>query len=287
MKIPDITQIIVHADCPDGIASGVILERLPQAQFAKVVYANHEDLKVLPAQQGQIFCDICPPLERVAEFRDVGAIVLDHHASTREVVEKFGPQGVYGGTWESGASLAYKLYDSVVEVQRADFFGYYPDTFAKLISIRDTYQRDHRLWEEACLLSTAVRFFKKSVLSWEATARILVNDRKDRAKKAVEKGILQVYQGATTSYNVLYVNSTDTTDMTEYTDVDLIVGASLHFGLTTPEYQVSLRSPSGKVPCNLVAEHYQGGGHKGAAGFRTAENPMDGIRDAFMRATWG
>ncbi len=116
-KLSAVRRVIVHANCADGMASAMILhDALPDAEVVFLQHGTAEFLS-LPATTGMLFCDISPPADRVAEFVGVGAIVLDHHKTVRDVVEAFGDCGVFADETKepgvSGALLAYReVWDS-------------------------------------------------------------------------------------------------------------------------------------------------------------------------------
>lgn len=111
-KLQTIRTIVTHENCSDGLASAMILKSvLPGAQVVFLSYnsAAHKELSAIP---GMIFCDFSPYVERVQEFIDAGAIVLDHHKYQKDVVEAFGPNGVFADETSNpgvaGALLAYR-----------------------------------------------------------------------------------------------------------------------------------------------------------------------------------
>ena len=88
-KLKQVRVIITHANCPDGIASAILLhDALPEAGIRFLTHRTKE-YRELPAHAGMLFCDIAPPSERVELFRALGAIVLDHHKSAEALVKRF------------------------------------------------------------------------------------------------------------------------------------------------------------------------------------------------------
>jgi len=111
-KLQTIRTIVTHENCSDGLASAMILKSvLPGANVVFLSYnsAAHKELSAIP---GMIFCDFSPYVERVQEFIDAGAIVLDHHKYQKDVVEAFGANGVFADETTNpgvaGALLAYQ-----------------------------------------------------------------------------------------------------------------------------------------------------------------------------------
>lgn len=143
-KLPPIVHpiehIYVHADCPDGLASAMILSHIwPDASVTFVVH-NSREHGFGTAHPHSIWCDIAPHEGNAAQWRDAGAIVLDHHVSAREVVESFGDRGVYADIKAhpgvSGAVLAAKLYERELPNDPANAVV----GFARIVGIGDTWQ---------------------------------------------------------------------------------------------------------------------------------------------------
>lgn len=159
MNLSRITRIITHANCPDGIASAMILhDALPDASVEFVQYGTpeHRDMHATP---GMLFCDITPPRERVSEFVGAGAMVLDHHAAQKDIVDAFGENGVYAcETGKSGAWLAYWHVWRNIAFNACGIDNDNVKHFARLAGIRDTWWKGHELWTEACEQAAALMF---------------------------------------------------------------------------------------------------------------------------------
>lgn len=153
-----VQRIIVHADCPDGIASAMILhDCLPDAEVIAVAYGpEREALEPGPAD---LFCDMTPPESKTAAFVEAGAIVLDHHKGAREFVERFGELGVYADADEepgvSGAVLAYRevWYRGGISDKQQ-----FVRNFAEVVGIRDCWLRLNKAWTVACERAEVLMF---------------------------------------------------------------------------------------------------------------------------------
>lgn len=152
-----VTTLVTHDACADGLASAMIVrDALPDVE---VIFAQHgtPSLEELAPRAGMLFCDIAPPRARAQAFADAGAIVLDHHKSARDVVELFGDRGVFADEAQtpgcSGAVLAF----SAVWLARGGHAGAQTVAdFARLVGIRDTWQKTSPSWELACDLHAAL-----------------------------------------------------------------------------------------------------------------------------------
>ncbi len=111
-KLKKVNTIVVHGNCSDGMMSAIILaDALRGFGPVQVMAFNHNEKEYLglEAQPGMLFCDICPPPERIEEFLAVDPIALDHHVTNEQNIKRF-KHGVYGfipAGW-SGAVLALK-----------------------------------------------------------------------------------------------------------------------------------------------------------------------------------
>lgn len=287
-----ITHTNIDHPCADGRASALILrDALPGARVRFVAYNTREHVELQP-EPGMLFCDFTPHVERkdgaitaeswerVRAFVEAGAIVLDHHAGAREIVEAFGARGVYADEpGVSGAVLALvHVWDQIAGSDRAARF--FLDAFARDIGIRDTWQRADPGWDRACAASAALAFYPWPVLasaSWPEIAKlldvgphVLAADR-ERAEQLHAGGFIYGLTGGILSrpISILLVEakSRDVSNVADLArDADLVVGWSYRAEPGEgPRMHLSFRS-RGAIDCSEIARFYGGGGHKGAAG---------------------
>jgi oligoribonuclease NrnB/cAMP/cGMP phosphodiesterase (DHH superfamily) len=277
-----VKTIVSHADCPDGIASALILRGALGEARVTFVEHNTPEQRDLPATEGMIFCDVVPPRERTQEFVEAGAIVLDHHRAARDVVESFGDRGVFADEKTepgiSGAPLAHRevwcaLRDDDERVRR----------FATLAGIRDCWLTDHPDWEEAAAQSAALLFF-----GYEAIARELPKGaapclsetqmdvgRRQRAQRmatARETADRKLYRlrPDVAVYNDRDRLLSDVAGLAFDTDSSLRVVGGFHYKVTSDGAMLmvcSLRSRGDDVDVAAIAKRQGGGGHTSAAGF--------------------
>lgn len=270
-----VRTIVTHAGCPDGIASAMILHNaIPDA---RIVFLRHgsPEMNGLTAEPGMLFCDICPPAARVAEFVAEGAIVLDHHGTARDVVAAFEDRGVFGdektepgvcGAWlayrEVWAPLDEGLVDSPATVER----------FATLAGIRDTWRRDDLRWDEACAQAAALRFYPVEDLldlspeGWEDAMAIGPTLMRNGAL-AVAAHIRDAMRLDVHGQRVAIIPTVETSDVMDALaeEVDIVAGFALRCDNGQARMVVSLRGRG--VDVSAIAKRYGGGGHTAAAGF--------------------
>lgn len=297
-----VRKIIVHANgptspCADGRASAIILRHafghVRGLEIVEMAYGSkeHQELKATP---GLLFCDFTPPKERLNEFVEADAIVLDHHDP--ELVKPFGARGVFGHNElvESGASLALReCYKPMFNGRSTPFLL----KLARLASVRDTCRKADVQWKPACEWSAALRFFalddllSKSGNTLEVMFTMIggrlveriMDEAQELAKNALYVG--EIYNRRTgQTPHVHIIPSLKTSDVAELLlTADRSPGILAGFGFVHEavgdsgavlvRLVVSLRSRNFDVQ-ELAARH-GGGGHKSAAGFQIYYERMD------------
>jgi hypothetical protein len=283
-KLRQVKTIIVHRDCPDGIASAMILhDALPDAEIRAVQYGPERD--ALEPEPGMLFCDMTPPDDFADEFRIQGALVLDHHAKQRWIVEMFADedQGVFADEDEepgvSGAVLAYReVWEPSGIWEGAHRMRDRVKSFAELAGIRDTWQREHPRWREACAQAEVLMFWGLEEMDDEAGPFLdksdmamghkLLHKKLTRTREIAEHGCLRVS-------NVLLFNDPDhlISDVAEaarelHPDIEIVAGFFYAVHNDEMSLAFSLRSGTGGLDVGAIAKANGGGGHTRAAGFR-------------------
>ncbi len=284
-KLNVVTEIIVHENCADGVASAMYLhDVLPNANIRFVQYGTEEH-KNLEPKPGMLFCDFSPHPSRYQEFVDAGAIVLDHHATAKPIVEAFGSNGVFGDeTLHPGVCGAWLAHREVWLKYKA--MTHQSEDIARLTGIRDTWQNKDSRWKEACILAEAFKFFpvqswldlkdpfeddlKDSLTWWESrieTGAILVQKTAERVQRALAGG----YHFTTSKGTrvIMFEGTTLSSDAAEAADqtADLIVGFD-YMGLESSVASLVFSTRSHTTfDCATFCKLNGGGGHTKAAGF--------------------
>ena len=155
-KLRTVRTIVSHRNCPDGTASALILhDALADNGKLNLIFAQYgtEALEKIPVEAGMIFCDITPPPDRTQEFVDAGALVLDHHKTAESTVRAYGENGIFSSEpGVSGAMLAYREVWHPIYLTGSEHMAFPTNIegIALLAGIRDTWQKEHVLWLEAC-----------------------------------------------------------------------------------------------------------------------------------------
>lgn len=300
--LTQVTDIVCHENCADGTVSAMFLhDALP---FARVRFCQYgvaqEKLEVRP---NMLFCDFSPHETRYQEFVAAGAIVLDHHKSARHIVEAFGDRGIFADEATepgvSGAVLAYRhVWRPLVAANVEDSELLMAGNIARIIGVRDTWQKSDLDWDLSRALSMAVKFFAPE--SW-LTERPFALDRRawwlERQKvgeRLVEKDDAAVRKALEGAYRftsqagtrVLMFQGTNlTSDAAEAArlEADIIVGFD-YFAIVDGQASLgySLRAGAGsKFDCATFSKGFGGGGHSKAAGFSVRFDPALGTSDPF------
>lgn len=296
-KLKAVRHVVTHANCPDGVASAMIL-RSALGPAVKFTFLDHETQahRELPAEPGMLFCDFTPHRSRVQEFVDAGAIVLDHHKTQRDIVEAFGENGVYAeNDGRSGASLAHEVWVAM-GFSRYQLVGSAVEKLARLAAIRDTWQRSDREWQRACDQASALVFWPAEELirtapdGWDRKLEIgpaLYRKHREAAQRALDVGVSFTTAGGI-KVIAFQENQDETSDAAEFDAGahDVVVGFSYakEPGADHPRLRFSLRSHKG-FDVGAFAKALGGGGHAAAAGFEVgtferSHTPYQEIREA-------
>jgi oligoribonuclease NrnB/cAMP/cGMP phosphodiesterase (DHH superfamily) len=264
-----ITTIVTHANCPDGKASAIILNRFfPEARVIFLQYNSKQHLE-LEAKPGMLFCDFSPPRERIQDFVQAGAYVLDHHKYAKDIVEAFGDHGVYASEEERGVSGAVLAYREVIE----PIFGEMEDPrrLATLAGIRDCWVKESPLWQEAAEQAAALQFFDWEYLLSKGfgveemeLGKYLYQKTLTKAKDIVANNLLDCGK-------IAIMSGLETSDVADALfeinpKIDILAGFAFVIENNKSKMVVSLRSRTG-VDVGCIAKRNGGGGHGQAAGF--------------------
>lgn len=154
-----VTVVYTHANCPDGVASAMILKDAfrmlgtsPRIEF--LVHGTPEHRKAGGENYARgdgwsLFCDIVPhpDVAGLLAKQPRTAIVLDHHKGAEELVRSFGELGVFADEklepGVSGAVLAFrevwKPIRLIDNTSRSETFDRVR-SFAECVGARDTWQ---------------------------------------------------------------------------------------------------------------------------------------------------
>ncbi len=304
-KLREVQTIVVHGNCSDGLASAIILDDILPGR--EIIHFAHHSTTPLESKPGMLFCDISPPRARVEEFKAVGAIVLDHHRSAREVTEAF-EHHVFGDEWKdrgvSGAVLAHREVWKVLHphwLGQQDFDPQGVEHFAKVIGIRDTWQTKDPLFGQGCVFAEMLSFFprkywlgtpspqmlrihnRETLASRMRVGEVAMENKMEGSKHLAEHGLYFRSRSKGTHCVILpgrRIN--DAADMVR-PDSELILGFSYLAEKDEVKLLISARTRHG-YNCAQFCAFYGGGGHTEAAGCDVPVpdrglNPYDMIRD--------
>lgn len=302
-ELRKVEMIVTHENCPDGMASAMILrDVLPKARIAFLQYGM-EGYANLPVVPHMLFCDISPPRGRAHLFVEAEAIVLDHHKTAKDVVELFGDRGVFADEKErpgvSGAVLAYEevwLPLMPPGVMKGDLSPLNPvGRFARLAGIRDTWQKNDPEWPVACSQANALLFYpvehwmsnRVSYLTENemAIGRIVGQKRESTLAKVCERVFAWTYRDVRIAILSIGNLVSDAAEVLR-NEFDLILSFSYTIDPIhkQPKLLVSCRSGETDFDVGKLAQHFKGGGHTKAAGFEidvfeTSPNPYTTIQE--------
>ena len=274
-RLEEISHVITHKDCADGVASAMILKlALPHIKISFIQYDSEEHRSIKP-EPGLLFCDFSPHREHVEGFLGTDTLVLDHHKKYEETIRRFGENGVFADeVKEPGVSGALLAYREVYVPLR----GPNPavEEFATITGIRDTWQKKHELWLKACEQGEALSFWPPDMLvgqppsAWPAKleiGQVLFAKTQEYAADMVEK--CHRFTTPAGTRVVLFGGVKMTSDVAERlgSAADLVVGFKYKISGDEVDLIYSTRSHT-HYDCGALCTAHGGGGHTKAAGFR-------------------
>jgi len=296
-KLREVTTIISHANCPDGVASAMVIldalrgDRRSGGAAADVQFMQYgsPELAALAPAPGMLFVDFSPPADVAPAFVEAGAIVLDHHKTARAVVESFGALGVFADEERepgvSGAVLAFREVWLPLSGSWGTWRCLQVARFAGLAGVRDTWCTKDPAWPEACAQAEALRFWPASrwldadVAQWRSLAEIgqvLVDKHATRVADAISEGFWFTSERGLVVAVLAGVDVTSDAAEKLGGDADLVMGfryAGKSAKDGAPAAIWSCRS-RGDFDVAAFAKYFGGGGHTHAAGF------VEGLRVA-------
>lgn len=289
-------RIITHANCPDGMASAIILYSVFPTIEPEFYSYNDFDYLNLKAEKGMLFCDITPPKHRYEEFVEVDAIVLDHHKGAEKIVKSF-KNGIFADEIEepgvSGAYLAWReVYTSKYRSNDS------AKKFAELAGVRDTWQINHPDFISSCWQAIMLQFY-----SWEYwkkkywkdlsfdfsffnemdTGRSLFEKRQKDVNNCVKNSLIfSINNLKVAVFNDPDKLCSDVAEIHRKNGVDIIAGFYYSNKNKSISLNWSLRS-NDNFNVQKLATYMGGGGHAKAAGFTVNDenerNPFIYIND--------
>ena len=292
-----INKIYVHANCPDGTASAIILKEALNLESEQIVFVQHDtsEYKEMKAEPGLLFCDCAPPPERIQEFVDAGTIVLDHHKYSRDIVAAFGDRGVFADKDKeptvSGAGLAYREV-WLPMLGKLTFSRSFAKEFSLLAGVRDNWQLENPLWKKAREHAAVLMFFSNEMwkeiwlsqlaVIWDDKygwlGKILVDKDNERAASIAEKRWTYRTDSGLVIAIVPSRFISDVSDLLE-DECEVVIGFSYTKNEPGcyPGLLLSLRSFGNSFDCGKFCKTYGGSGHLNAAGckFETLESTLN------------
>lgn len=305
-RLRAVHTIVTHANCPDGIASAILLhDVLPEA---KIVFVQHQTLehKSLPVSEGVLFVDFAPHETQAQQFVEAGAMILDHHKTARAIVEAFGDNGRFGDEVQDpgvcGAVLAFNhvwapLKSPSYLIPKPPLKEYQiAKDFATLAGVRDTWQKDSPDWHRACVQAEMLRFFPIETLLADTCpflnsnqsrwlprmeiGELLIAKHTKSTQKAVAKSFK--FKSLAGTRVVMLSNVGAVNDAAELLreEADLVVAFGYEVEDNMPKIYFSTRTGR-SFDCGTFCKDHGGGGHTKAAGFNLplpALNPYTAFR---------
>lgn len=285
LKNINFDKIILHGRCHDGITSGIILHQLFTAYAKKsgiimpyIEFVMHKSTEHKQPACKSLWCDIVPEYN-TDDWVATKSIVLDHHKSAANVVEKFGQTHSHFEPQTPGYSGAGIAFDFAIEFAKQNNLTLNDKFFelkelARIVGIIDTFQENDPDFEYAAQTASAINFYGFERLKTQTklttyqneVGEIMQTSRKESALKVAEsiKVInFEQYKIATFSNNGGIADFVSYYLRNNNADVDFVFGYTVSL---EGHLNVSLRSV--KTGVLEFAKRFNGGGHDKAAGFQ-------------------
>ncbi len=263
------TACIYHAECVDGAASAAaVRHKYPDAELYPT---NHgEEPPTTLAGKRVFIVDFSFPPDVLKEIESTAAELhwYDHHKTALPIRDAVGFGDI--DLNESGATLTWKKLFPAQEVPK--ILQYVRDKDIWVWELPDSREISHAIRESEGILDPASETWKELLTGstqakWDELIALGRRSRRlltERFKLAVEKGIEIDLKG----HKALAVNWTDdASEIGEYIYKELGYPVALIFSFSGKSWSFSLRSDT--VDVSEIAISFGGGGHPGAAGFRT------------------
>lgn len=299
-RLKQVRKLITHANCADGIATALIIRDVMPDVAIEFIKYNSKEHAGLKAEKGLMFIDMTPPRERVQEFVDVESLVCDHHKYAKDIVDAFKFSGIFADEEKepgvSGAVLALRwVWEWIADYDDPQFDEKYAQIlrFASLIGVRDTWQVDSPMWQEANELSTVIH--ELPLAYWfstqdpigaamalkETLGPKLIQERGHEVKAAFSSQIItgsfgKRRWGLTMGPKAIF---SDLAELGRQHGINVLVNIKQVIDDGEVYSLIDFRS-DGLVDVGKIATRYGGGGHSKAAGCKMlgSKAPLETFR---------
>lgn len=259
--------LIYHANCPDGFGARYAFWCKFGNNMDYYPMGHQQELEFDPAGRDIYMADIAFGLEKTLDIKSKAKslVILDHHITAFHELE--GLSDYYYSDKNSGSVIAWKyLFKTeppliLQYVEDRDIYKFELEYSKEILAALDSYPFDVEVWDsfndslkvELNIGDGAIIDSGKAILRYE--------------EETIQKVLKYSYFTEILGYNVPVVNAT-------YLQSDAInILAKGHpfaagYYFNGSEYKFSLRSSEDGIDVSKIAEHFGGGGHKHAAGFR-------------------
>ncbi len=283
--------LLTHRNCPDGAAAAVVLRTLQPNAY--VGFATHDSvgkealrhMEGLQAGERMFIADIAPgfgalnKLMRLAAEKQVFLGIYDHHETMKwlkdiETKENKYVEIIFDET-RCGSKI---LFDSITKLH-ADFYtdvdSLKPyEEFIRVTNDRDLWLQQEEQSEALAMLHNVLgdedymqRFLENPNIGFsdkEKTILEYVAGQKKKNEDRLLKRMRVAYDSQCFKYGAMY-GEAQSSDLLNRAIEEHSLEYAFLINLNTKK--VSMRS-RGKMNCASFAEHYKGGGHVRASGFR-------------------
>lgn len=257
------TKVIYHAHCADGFCAAWILHGFLKGD-AEFIPATYGDTPPEIGKKDRVWIvDFSYPKETLIAMAGVCAsiLVLDHHKTAQANLEGL-PFCVFNMN-ESGGMMTWNHF--------------HPD---KPVPWLVSYTEDRDLWKwqlpNSREINAALSSYPQTFEVWNTLSNLNSSDFiaegkaiLRREKQVIEAHVKQAKEIDFDGSKILVVNATTlASEIGEALAKDRPFSLTWRYDGKTGGIACSLRSHAGGLDVSEIAKKYDGGGHRGAAGFR-------------------
>lgn len=268
--------VLYHRDCSDGFGAAWAAWRKfgESADYVGMVHDHTDPPKWLTGKRVYLL-DWCYTKPRLKKLQRIAksVTVVDHHVSLKDATLSV-PDHLYSVD-HSGSVLAWMYFHPKRSVpmllryiEEIDLWRFsLPHLWEVRASLYSLYDFDFHVWN---LLARDFEH-KKTLQKYVNEGKLIAEYERRRIDKLIQRADIVRFHG----YKALAVNSAMYSSELGAKLAELLPPLGIVYSFVGGEARISLRANNKgkkKIDCAKFAQHYEGGGHKFAAGFTVPAN---------------
>jgi len=282
----DIDMVVSHGNCSDGFMSRTIVEKAMRADPSK--FKKIEDVLFVDGYHGSasyaslieqmrgrtvLICDFSFKPDVFAKMIDVtngNILILDHHATAREDLDKIDPAHKVFDMSHSGAFITWVYMNGFSNIPKAVLYVEDNDLWAK--KLPNTLEFTAYMFLQPFAYESYVRFFEDSYIDTAFSMGVGCVTQNNAHIETILKSTRVSFMEIRGRYyfvpNVncagILISELGNNAMKKFVHANfaMLYKQNIEYSSTT----VSLRSLDDRTDCSYIAQLFGGGGHRNASG---------------------